>query len=73
MLITSGRRSWREQQNRKTSSNDLTEKDNIKKKKIEETFELFGIEMIEALTPIVFMTTFVIAYHGPNASIFGKL
>ena len=39
--------------------------------KMEETFALFGIEMIEALTPIVFLATFLIAYHGPNSEKIG--
>ena len=56
---------------RKTSSNGPIECERIKMTKMKETFELFGIEMIEALTPIVFMTTFLIAYYGPNAEKIG--
>ena len=56
---------------RKTSSNGPIECQSIKITKMKDTYELFGVEMIEALTPIVFMTTFLIAYHGPNAEIIG--
>ena len=56
---------------RKTSVADQAQRKSIKLTKMKETYELFGIEMIEALTPIVFMTTFLIAYHGPNAEKIG--
>ena len=56
---------------RKTSLADQAQRKSIKLTKMKETYELFGIEMIEALTPIVFMTTFLIAYHGPNAEKIG--
>ena len=56
---------------RKTSVADQAQRKSIKLTKMKETYELVRIEMIEALSPIVFMTTFLIAYHGPNAEKIG--
>ena len=41
--------------------------------KTEETLQLFAIETIEFLVPIIYSITFVMAYYGPNAELIGNI
>ena len=58
---------------RNISPIDRSENEGSILEKTEETLQLFAIEAIEFLVPIVYSITFVIAYYGPNAELIGNI
>ena len=42
-------------------------------KKKEETLDLYAVESIEYLVPLIYTVTFLIAFYGPNADIIGNV
>ena len=57
----------------KTKVTVLHEIGKLKSKKEEEVQMLVVCEMMEILVPLVYLSTFVIAYYGPNANILGNI
>ena len=58
---------------RKTVSKDLLETEKIMTEKKEETLQLFAVETVEYLVPLVYTITFLMAFYGPNATILGNI
>ena len=57
----------------KQSVADANQFESIKKKKDELLIKLMLNEMVESLTPIIFIIAFIFAFFGPNAKIIGNI
>ena len=47
--------------------------ENLTIQKKAETLRLFAIETVEFLVPVAYVTTFLMAYNSPNATIIGNI
>ena len=55
------------------SVEDINQAENLQKKKDEYLVKLMLNEIVESLTPIMFIIAFMFAYFGPNAKIIGNI
>jgi hypothetical protein len=58
---------------RKISPTDAQERERTMIEKTENIMQLFAIETVEFLAPIVYSVTYAIAYYGPNAEMIGTV
>jgi len=58
---------------KKVVSSDGMEAEKVTIERKEETLRLIAIETVEVLAPITYTITFLIGYHGPNATIIGGI
>ena len=58
---------------RKTSPTDAREMERRMIEKTENIVQLFAIETVEFLAPIIYSVTYAIAYYGPNAEMIGTV